>query len=352
MALSLKIQKQLGDFRLTVQFEAGDETLALLGASGCGKSVTLRCIAGIMTPDEGKIVLDGVTLYDSAAGINLPPQRRRVGYLFQQYALFPNMTVRQNIAAVIRDRSAKESRTRELLRRFRLEEVAALRPGQLSGGQQQRTALARILAAEPRAILLDEPLSALDSFLRQQLELELAETLGSFSGTVLWVSHDRGEAFRNCRRVCVLDDGRSQEVRTLEELFRSPDTEAAARLSGCENFLDVLPAGETVSVPAWGVTLACRRPVPAELRRIGIRARHVLPAGAGAENALPCRVLRVVEDVFSTVVLLELQGAGGGAPPLRMELDRTARKSPVGAYLTVSVQPEHILFLREPQQEE
>lgn len=352
MALSLKIQKRLGDFHLAVQFEAGDETLALLGASGCGKSVTLRCIAGIMTPDEGKIVLDGVTLYDSAAGINLPPQRRRVGYLFQQYALFPNMTVRQNIAAVIRDRSAKEARTRELLRRFRLEEVAALRPGQLSGGQQQRTALARILAAEPRAILLDEPLSALDSFLRQQLELDLAETLGSFSGTVLWVSHDRGEAFRNCRRVCVLDDGRSQEVRTLEELFRSPDTEAAARLSGCENFLDVLPAGEAVNVPAWGVTLACRRPVPAELRRIGIRARHVLPAEAGAENALPCRVLRVVEDVFSTVVLLEPQGAASGVPPLRMELDRTAWKSAPGAYLTVSVQPEHILFLREPQQEE
>lgn len=346
MALSVKIRKRLGDFRLAVQFEAGDETLALLGASGCGKSVTLRCIAGIMTPDEGVIRLDGVTLYDSAAGIDLPPQRRRVGYLFQQYALFPNMTVRQNIAVVIRDRSAREARTRELLRRFHLEEAASLRPGQLSGGQQQRTALARILAAEPRAILLDEPLSALDSFLRQQLELELHETLDRFPGTALWVTHDRGEAFRNCRRVCVLEDGRSQQVRTLEELFRRPDTEAAARLSGCENFLDVLPSGQGVNVPAWGVTLECRRSVPAELRRIGIRARHLHPADPGAENALPCRVLRTLEDVYSTVILLSPRDAAPGAPPLRMELDRAAWE-PLSdrTALTVSVDPENILLL-------
>ena len=236
MALSVDIQKQLGDFRLEVRFETGDETLALLGASGCGKSVTLKCIAGILTPDEGHIELDGVTLYDSAARINLPPQRRRVGYLFQQYALFPNMTVRQNIAAAVRDKSRRQTEVAEKLRQFQLEAVADQKPGQLSGGQQQRCALARILVSEPRAILLDEPFSALDSYLKYQLELELADTLEGFPGTVLWVSHDRGEVFRNCRRVCVVDRGRSQPVTTLEELFRSPGTEAAARLSGCKNY--------------------------------------------------------------------------------------------------------------------
>ena len=131
----------------------------------CGKSVTLKCIAGILTPDEGHIELDGVTLYDSAARINLPPQRRQVGYLFQQYALFPNMTVRQNIAAAVRDKARRKSEVAEKLHQFQLEAVADQKPGQLSGGQQQRCALARILVSEPRAILLDEPFSALDSYL-------------------------------------------------------------------------------------------------------------------------------------------------------------------------------------------
>ena len=207
MALSVDIRKKMGDFQLEVRFEAADERLALLGASGCGKSVTLRCVAGILTPDEGKIVLDSVTLFDSAARINLPPQKRQVGYLFQQYALFPNMTVRQNIAAAVRDKLRRKAVTEEKLRQFRLEEVADKRPGQISGGQQQRTALARILASEPKVILLDEPFSALDSYLKYQLEVELAETLEQFPGTILWVSHDRHEVFRNCRRVCVLDQG-------------------------------------------------------------------------------------------------------------------------------------------------
>ena len=140
MALSVDIRKALGNFHLVVQFDAGDETLALLGASGCGKSVTLKCIAGILTPDEGHIELDGVTLYDSASRINLPPQRRQVGYLFQQYALFPNMTVRQNIAAAVRDKARRQTEVAEKLRQFRLEAVAdhghpagraLLRPGQL-----------------------------------------------------------------------------------------------------------------------------------------------------------------------------------------------------------------------------
>ena len=324
MALSVDIRKALGNFHLAVQFDAGDETLALLGASGCGKSVTLKCIAGILTPDEGHIELDGVTLYDSASRINLPPQRRQVGYLFQQYALFPNMTLRQ----------------------FRLEAVADQKPGQLSGGQQQRCALARILASEPTAILLDEPFSALDSYLKYQLELELAETLGGFPGTVLWVSHDRGEVFRNCRRVCVIDRGRSQPVTTLGELFRSPGTEAAARLSGCKNYADARPREDAVFLPDWGLTLSCGRPVPEGVCRIGIRAHHVQLAGPGAENAFSCTAVKVVEDVFSTIVLLRPEGAAPEAPLLRMELDKDNWQAvPDKDRLTVSVPPEAILLL-------
>lgn len=345
--LCVDIQKTLGAFRLEVRFEAEESPLALLGASGCGKSVTLRCVAGILTPDEGRITLDGVTLYDSAAHIDLPPQKRQVGYLFQNYALFPHMTVRQNIAAAARDRRGRREETEALLRRFRLEDAADLRPGQLSGGQQQRTALARILASRPRAVLLDEPFSALDSYLKYQLELELLETLDGFPGTVLWVSHDRGEVFRNCRRVCVLDRGRSQGTFTLRELFHQPGTEAAARLSGCENCGGAVPRETAVFLPEWGLTLDCGKPVPPEIRRVGVRARHVTITEPSSPGAFPCTVTRVILDVFTAIVLLRPEGAPEGAPPLRMELSREAwRAVPAQERVWIAIQPRDILLLR------
>lgn len=348
MALSVDIQKRLGTFRLQAQFEAEDERLALLGASGCGKSVTLRCIAGILTPDEGKIILDGVTLFDSAARVNLPPQRRKVGYLFQQYALFPNMTIRQNIAAAVRERGRREETVSRLLRQFQLEQAARQRPGQLSGGQQQRAALARILASEPRALLLDEPFSALDSYLKYQLELELMDTLDQFPGTVLWVSHDRGEVFRTCRRVCVIDQGRSCAVQNLSQLFHAPGTEAAARLSGCKNYADAVPQGEAVLLPEWNLTLSCGRPVPSGVKRIGVRAHFVRPAENMGENVFPCAVVRVVEDVFTTIILLRPEGAASEAPLLRMELDKMAwRALPGKDRLRILIEPRDILLFEQ-----
>ena len=347
MALSVDIRKKMGNFQLAVRFEAKNETLALLGASGCGKSVTLKCVAGILTPDEGKIVLDGVTLYDSAARINLPPQKRQVGYLFQQYALFPNMTVRQNIAAAIPENKERKTAVEGLLRRFQLEDVAGKKPAQLSGGQQQRTALARILAAKPKAILLDEPLSAMDSYLKYQLELELAETLEDFPGTILWVSHDRGEVFRNCKQVCVIDSGASQGVFTLRQLFHQPETEAAARLSGCKNYADAVPRGTAVFLPQWGLTLDCGKPVPEEIRRVGIRAHHVTLSAEDIPHAFPCGVTRVIHDVFSTIVLLRPEGSAPDAPPLRMELNREVWSAAEDqSRVWVSIRPQDILLLK------
>ena len=166
MALTARIKKRDGDFLLDVAFTAGDgERLALLGASGSGKSVTLKCLAGIHRPDEGRIEVDGRVLFDSASGVDLSPQRRHVGYLFQQYALFPNMTVEQNIAVAAQDRGAVE----ELLHRLQLQEHRHKLPRQLPGGQQQRAALARVLAAQPQVLLLDEPFSALDTHLQGEL---------------------------------------------------------------------------------------------------------------------------------------------------------------------------------------
>ena len=170
--------------------------------------MTLKCIAGIEKPDRGTITLDGRVLFDSEKHINLTPQQRRVGYPFQQYALFPNMTAAQNILCGIRtgSRAEKKEKLAALLRTFRLEGLEKKLPAQLSGGQQQRVSLARILASEPQAILLDEPFSALDSYLKWELELELGELLGAFDGPILWVSHELGGSGTPFRILRIIPD--------------------------------------------------------------------------------------------------------------------------------------------------
>ena len=197
MSLRVNIEKRLGDFRLQVDLATGDGVLGLLGASGCGKSMTLKCIAGIERPDRGYIEVNGRVLFDSDRRIDLSPQKRRTGLLFQNYALFPNMTVYENIrCGVRRDPVGGEEKVKEIMERFSLTPLKAHYPHQLSGGQQQRVALARILVNEPQLRLLDEPFSALDSQLRFQLEEELRRTIARFGKTVLLVSHNRDEVFR------------------------------------------------------------------------------------------------------------------------------------------------------------
>ena len=342
--LSVDIRKKLGGFTLSVKFVSENETLALLGASGSGKSVTLRCIAGILKPDSGRIVLNGRVLFDSEKHIDVSPQDRRIGYLFQQYALFPNMTVRENIAVAVRDKKLKTMKTDELIRRFQLAEVASLHPKQLSGGQQQRAALARILATDPEALLLDEPFSALDSYLRAQLEQELRDTLDLFGGSVVWVTHDRDEVFRNCARICVLDGGSSQAAVSPRELFHDPETVSAAKLSGCKNVVPIVPEGEKADIPCWRASLCCDRDTRS-YSAAGIRAHHLYFCEKGAPNSLDCRVVRVMDNVFSTVVILRPEGSEPDAPTLRMELDKTGKKP--GDRVFVSVAPENILLLKD-----
>ena len=180
MSLIVDIHRDFGGFVLDAAFEAENGITCLLGSSGCGKSLTLKCIAGIEKPDRGHIELDGAVLFDSEKRINLPPQSRRVGYLFQNYALFPNMTVRQNILCGLnreKNRTEKERRLRDMLKLMQLDGLEERKPSQLSGGQQQRVALARILVNEPRMLMLDEPFSALDAHLRDSLKVELRDML-------------------------------------------------------------------------------------------------------------------------------------------------------------------------------
>ena len=320
MSLYVDIEKRLGAFYLRSKFEVEDETLALLGASGCGKSVTLKCIAGIMTPDRGRIVLNGRVLFDSEKRTDLTPQQRRVGYLFQQYALFPNMTVEQNILSGLRAGSRSEKRTllSEKIRLFRLEGLEKSTPRSSPGGQQQRVALARILCSEPQAILLDEPFSALDSYLKWNLELELSDLLAGFHGPILWVSHDLGECCRNCQKVCVMENGVSSPVTDMETLVRHPATQSAAQLTGCRNFLPAHRCEGGVRLDGWDILLP--------LHAGGERATVSVPDGAITveDGTHTARVSRVIRDLNATAVVLRAAEAPD-APPLCVVLPEGVR---------------------------
>lgn len=240
MGLTVNIKKNLGEFHLDVQFVSESSRIGILGASGCGKSMTLKSIAGIETPDEGEIIINGKTVYSSQKKINQKPQDRRIGYLFQNYALFPTMTVEKNIATGLRGpKQEKMDRVKEMIRIFRLEGLEKRLPGELSGGQQQRVALARIMAYEPEVILLDEPFSALDSFLRDRLQQDLIEMLNDYRGTVIMVSHNRDEVYRFSDELLIMDSGKAVAYGKTKEIFENPGCTAAARLTGREENADM-----------------------------------------------------------------------------------------------------------------
>ena len=343
MALSVDIEKRLGSFHLNVRFEAGDEVLSLFGASGCGKSMTLKCIAGIETPDRGRIVLDGRTLFDSEKHINLPPQARRVGYLFQQYALFPNMTVAQNIACGVRDRSRADAAVAEIVRAMHLEGLERKRPNELSGGQQQRTALARILVNEPEVLLLDEPFSALDSHLRFQLEEEVRAIIQSFGKTVLFVSHNREEVFRLSSRIALMRAGSIETLGERNAVFAAPRSVDAALLTGCRNLSRIEKLSpRRVRALDWNAELDLAEDA-GDAAFVGVRA-HDIRLGAG-ENTLRCRVTDQIENPFSVTVMLLPEGSG--TAPISWRTSKKYWEAPPDGVLEISFAKDAILLLKE-----
>lgn len=346
MSISADIEKRLGSFTLKLAFDAGDETLALLGESGCGKSMTLRCIAGIVRPDRGRITVDGVTLFDSEKHIDLTPQRRRMGLLFQNYALFPNMTVLENIRAGAhreRDRRKRERMVSAVMDSFALGELAARYPHQLSGGEQQRTALARILVSDPMALLLDEPFSALDSHLRFRLEREVRAVIREFGRTVLLVSHDRDEVFRMADKIAVMRAGGIEVCGRRDGVFANPETRAGAVLTGCRNISRLTRReGNRGYAEDWGMPLELPGGA-GECAYVGIRMHDVRP-GPG-ENSFLCRVVEEIENPFSQTVMLQLPGEGH--TPVGWETGKQTWRQYRAPELEINLPKERLLLLRE-----
>lgn len=278
MSIQVEIYKKLKAFELEVGFETSAHRIGILGASGCGKSMTLKCIAGIERPDRGKVRIDDKILLDTKHKLNIQPQKRKVGYLFQNYALFPNMTVIQNVGIGIRGTKKEiERKAIEQIRRFHLEGMEKRYPTELSGGQQQRVALARIFAYEPEVILLDEPFSALDSFLKDQLQQQLLESLQDFSGDIMMVSHSRDELYTFCDKLIVMENGRPLRIGETKEIFNKPQKVEVARLTGCKNISAIKKIGShEVLAMGWGIRLHTEQQVKDHMNYIGIRAHDLI----------------------------------------------------------------------------
>lgn len=272
--LKVNIQKKLKEFDLNVDFELKKGCLGILGPSGCGKSMTLKSVAGIVNPDNGVISLttnDETVYYDSNEKINLKPQKRNVGYLFQNYALFPNMTVEENVAIGL-PKDYDEKRLTDMIKRFRLEGLEKRYPRELSGGQQQRVALARILAYSPDVILLDEPFSAMDTFLKEQLRIELSNILKDFDGFSILVTHNRDEVFQFCDELLILDKGKIIAKGTTHDVFENPKKVQVARLTGCKNIskVEIIDDYHIKSLE-WGITFEVAEKISQDITHIGIK---------------------------------------------------------------------------------
>ncbi len=314
MSLEVQIKKKLLDFTLDVSFRAEAEPLSILGASGAGKTMLLRCIAGLERPDRGRIKLNDRVFFDSESRVNISAKQRRVGMLFQNYAIFPHRTVAENIGFGLEalDRDERSKRVAELIGRTHLAGLEDRYSRTLSGGEQQRVALARALAIEPEALLLDEPLSALDTHLRSQVEIQLQETFGAYRRPTLLVTHNMEEAYRLGARLLVLSRGRVVASGAKERIFQRPPSAEVARLTGCKNISRARTISDhSVEALDWGCTLRLAQPVAQSSGFVGIRAHHLEFVEANGpsieENIFPCWLVRSSETPFRITLFLSLQ---------------------------------------------
>lgn len=309
MALTVDIKRRLKEFSLDISFHSEKGCTGILGASGCGKSMTLRTIAGITNPDSGRILLNDNVFYDSKQRINLKPQKRRVGFLFQNYALFPNMTVEENVGAgLLKKTPQNQEKVENALRRFHLTGLEKRYPKMLSGGQQQRVALARILVCKPDLLLLDEPFSALDAYLKEELQVELKETIKEYDGNTILVTHDRDEAYKLCDNLIIMDKGKVIAHGRTEDMFHKPLNYQTARLTGCKNLSKARKIDDhTVYAIDWETELKVSSRIPEGLNYIGIRAHDFIPLD-NREGQINCIELihpKIVDSPFELNLIFD-----------------------------------------------
>ena len=304
-------------------------------------------IGALDTPTSGKVLIDGKDIFSMNDKKLTVFRRRNIGFIFQAFNLVPELTVEQNILCALKkekDPAARRAACAEALRAMRLEELAKRLPGALSGGQQQRAALARILAAKPRILMLDEPFSALDSYLREEVEGEVGSLLAGFAGTALLVTHNRDEAYRLCREMIVMDGGEVLRAGTTKEVFADPRTRAAARLTGCKNILPCTRVGEhTVHLAGWEQPLTVALPVPEGCRAVGIRAHDFAPCAPGTPNSLPVQAVSTSENPFDWNMIFTLPG---GETRLWWKVSKeTLAAPPPKAPACLAAAPENIMPL-------
>lgn len=302
MALYVDIEKELESLTLKVKFEHENGVVGFLGESGSGKSMTLRCIAGLEKPSKGKIVLNGRVLYDSDKKINLSAQERNVGYLFQNYALFPHMSVRENIELGLSklNKEEKNKISMDYIKRLYLDGLEDRYPWQLSGGQQQRVALARALVTSPEVLLLDEPFSALDYHLRSNMEKELINMLDSYSGDIIFVTHDISEAYRVCDDILVYDKGLAKNKINKKEIFENPKTLAEAKITGCKNISKAKKIDHNkVFAIDWGYEFKLDKMVEDGINYVGIRNHNISICKEESDNSNYFTITNIIENPFS-----------------------------------------------------
>ncbi|WP_341528188.1 molybdate ABC transporter permease subunit [Nostoc sp. UHCC 0302] len=326
VGLFVDIEKRLRSFHLKVSFDTNKEPLGLLGGSGAGKSIILRCLAGIETPTKGRIVLNGRVLFDSEQGINVPSRDRRIGFLVQNYALFPHMSVAQNIAfGLPKGLSAGSIRVQveDQLIAMQLQGLGDRYPHQLSGGQQQRVALARALASQPEALLLDEPFSALDTHLRNQLEQQMTATLTDYQGVALFVTHNMEEAYRICPNLLVLEHGKAIHYGSKYDIFEHPATVGVAQLTGCKNFSRAtLVSSQQLEAIDWGCRLQVIEPNTDKLSHVGIRAHQIVFTNDPSQiNTFPCWLVSTSETPHRMTLFLKLHSAANNLQDYHLQAE-------------------------------
>ncbi|MBF4692641.1 sulfate/molybdate ABC transporter ATP-binding protein [Fusibacter ferrireducens] len=357
MSIQIDIQKKLQGFHLDLSLHTEASILGILGASGSGKSMLLKCIAGLVKPDSGCIEINKRTFFSSHAHINLKPRDRKTGYVFQNYALFPHLTVRENIAfGLHRKRDDQETNLITLISKLHLNGLEHKYPSQISGGQQQRVALARALATNPDMLLLDEPFSALDEHLRKEMIKEMAQYLSLFKVKTLYVTHQMDEAYYLCDDIAVIKQGQIDSISHKTTLFTNPLTLESAKITGCKNFSKFdIAASQKIICKDWGIELPMCLQAPAASTKcstLGIRNHHLKCVDAStasrASNQIQGWISDIVKMPTQSTLYVKFNRPPSGPEDYHVQLDVPHEKrAQIKEMIFVEFPTDRLLFLED-----